>query len=67
MKKVFLLLVFVLMGLTVSAGTPAEYKEGDIVFIISKSEQSPLIQYATRSLWSHCGIVVYKNKGTICS
>ena len=62
MKKVFLLLVFVLMVLTVSAGTPAEYKEGDIVFIISKSEQSPLIQYATRSLWSHCGIVVYKNK-----
>lgn len=41
MKKVFLLLVFVLMGLTVSAGTPAEYKEGDIVFIISTSEQSP--------------------------
>lgn len=62
MKKVFLLLVLVLMGLTASAGKPAEYKEGDIVFIISKSEQSPFIQYATRSVWSHCGIVVYKNK-----
>ena len=38
-----------------------DWKEGDIVFQISKSEQSPLIQYATGSPWSHCGIVVEKN------
>lgn len=38
-----------------------EWKEGDIVFQISKSEQSPLIQYATGSRWSHCGIVVEKD------
>lgn len=37
------------------------YKEGDIVFQISKSEQSPLIQYATGSPWSHCGIIVFRN------
>ncbi len=37
------------------------YKEGDIVFQISKSKQSPLIQYATGSPWSHCGIIVFKN------
>ena len=37
------------------------WKEGDIVFQISKSEQSPLIQYATGSPWSHCGIVVEKD------
>ena len=42
-------------------GDAAEWKEGDIVFQISKSEQSPLIQYATGSPWSHCGIVVKKN------
>ena len=37
-----------------------DWKEGDIVFQISKSEQSPLIQYATGSPWSHCGIIVEK-------
>ena len=34
-------------------GDAADWKEGDIVFQISKSEQSPLIQYATGSPWSH--------------
>ena len=38
-------------------GDAADWKEGDIVFQISKSEQSPLIQYATGSPWTHCGIV----------
>lgn len=42
-------------------GTDADWKEGDIVFQISKSKQSPLIQYATGSRWSHCGIVVEKD------
>lgn len=37
------------------------WKEGDIVFQISKSDQSSLIQYATGSPWSHCGIVVKKD------
>ena len=41
--------------------TAARWKEGDIVFQISKSAQSPLIQYATGSPWSHCGIIVKKN------
>lgn len=47
--------------LTANAGYAADWKEGDIVFQISKSEQSPLIQYATGSPWSHCGIVVKKD------
>ena len=33
-------------------GDAADWKEGDIVFQISMSEQSPLIQYATGSPWS---------------
>ena len=33
-------------------------KEGDIIFHTSKSKQSPLIQYATMSTLSHCGIIV---------
>lgn len=35
-------------------------KEGDIVFVFSKSRQSPFIAYATGSLYTHCGIVVTK-------
>lgn len=37
------------------------YKEGDIVFQMSKSEQAPYVMMATGSLYSHCGIIVYKN------
>lgn len=36
-------------------------KEGDIVFQMSKSKQSPLVQYATGSPWSHCGIIIEKD------
>lgn len=36
-------------------------KEGDVIFQTSKSQQSPLIQIATRSKISHCGIIVMRN------
>ena len=62
MKKFVLL---ALAGLATAAllwaqNAADDWKEGDIVFQISKSQQSPLIQYATGSPWSHCGIVVEK-------
>lgn len=38
-------------------------KEGDIVFQISESGQSPAVIFATGSPWSHCGIVVEKSDG----
>lgn len=38
------------------------YQEGDILFQVSCSRQSPFIQQATGSKWSHCGIVVEKDK-----
>ena len=38
-----------------------EVKEGDVIFQTSQSQQSPLIQIATRSRISHCGIIVMKN------
>lgn len=47
--------------LIVSTGCFAEWKEGDIVFQISKSKQAPFVQLATGSIYSHCGIVVKKN------
>ena len=61
MKRKILLLFLSIVGFApLFASSPAEYKEGDIVFIMSKSSQAPLIRYATSSMWTHCGIVVYK-------
>ncbi len=61
MKRLLILLFLTTLFVTANADGKQDYKEGDIVFQISKSQQSPLIQYATGSLWSHCGIIVMKN------
>ena len=36
-------------------------KEGDVIFQTSQSQQSPLIQIATQSKITHCGIIVMKD------
>ena len=48
---------------TVTAQTKPvmDVREGDVIFQTSLSQQSPLIQIATRSKITHCGIVVMKN------
>lgn len=57
MKRKILLLILSIVGLTpLFASSPAEYKEGDIVFIMSKSSQAPLIRYVTSSMWTHLGL-----------
>ena len=61
MKRLLILLFLTTLFVTANADGKQDYKEGDIVFQISKSQQSPLIQYATGSLWSHCGIIIMKN------
>ena len=38
-----------------------DMREGDVIFQTSQSEQSPLLQIATRSKITHCGIIVMKN------
>lgn len=40
--------------------TVSEVREGDVIFQTSKSQQSPLIQIATRSKITHCGIIVMR-------
>ena len=35
-------------------------REGDVIFQTSTSEQSPLIKLATRSVITHCGIIIMK-------
>ena len=37
-----------------------DVREGDVIFQTSQSQQSPLIQIATRSKITHCGIVVMR-------
>jgi len=55
-------LILLILGICSSSADAREnFKEGDIIFQISKSSQSPLVQYATGSVWSHCGIIVKKN------
>lgn len=70
MKKIFiitLLLVASLLAVNVLKSQPAPVasalKEGDIVFQTSKSSQSKYIIAATKSQWSHCGIIIEKPDG----
>lgn len=60
-KTVAILLMLVAFGWLYSqSGNHSELKEGDVVFQISKSKQSPLIAAATGSQWTHCGVIVMK-------
>lgn len=73
MKKTFMILGIILLILalpfssmvteTITAQTEPikEVREGDVIFLTSQSQQSPLIQIATRSKISHCGIIVMRN------
>lgn len=70
MKKIItitLLLVALLLAVTVLksrlAPVASTLKEGDIVFQTSKSTQSKYIIMATKSQWSHCGIIIEKADG----
>ena len=70
MKKIkiifgILVLVMLILGVRYCSGQTSveKLKEGDIIFHTSKSEQSPLIQYATTSVLSHCGIIIEKADG----
>ena len=46
--------------LTAETEPVSEVREGDVIFQTSKSQQSPLIQIATRSKITHCGIIVMR-------
>lgn len=73
MKKAFaiigILLCFIALPFSpmlvelMSATTKAtkNVREGDVIFQTSSSEQSPLIKLATRSVITHCGIIVMKS------
>jgi len=53
----------VLLGTGNALSTPAEWVTGDLIFHTSRSKQSSAIMWATKSLYSHCGIIrVYKKQ-----
>ena len=73
MKKTFMILGIIILLLalpfspmmteiiTAQTDPIEQVKEGDVIFQTLQSQQSPLIQIATRSRISHCGIIVMKN------
>ena len=74
MKKIFIILAIMVVAvalpyspmlfeLATAQSQPIReiVKEGDVIFQTTQSRQSPLIQIATRSKISHCGVVVMKN------
>ncbi len=58
-KLLFLILVTVFSVFTTFSQN--ELKDGDIIFQTSHSGQSLAIQLATKSPYSHCGIIFFKN------
>lgn len=60
MKKILFLIA---ISCVAWACSNRDYKEGDMVFQISKSKQSPFVALATGSVYTHCGIVVEKKDG----
>ena len=73
MKKTFIILGIVLLllvlpfaqmiaeAITAQTEPINNIREGDVIFQTSKSQQSSLIQIATRSKITHCGIIVMKD------
>lgn len=70
MKRIVILTLALILGLLgyqwlkpQPAPVSSTLKEGDIVFQTSKSPQSKYIIMATKSQWSHCGIIIEKADG----
>ncbi len=63
MSKILILIV-ILSGLSSALYAQSTFQTGDIIFHISKSQQSLSIQKATHSPYSHMGMIVNKNNQT---
>ena len=64
MRRSILILAILLFATSSMAGLDPQkivYRDGDIIFQTSQSEQSVAIQRATRSPYSHCGMIFYRN------
>ncbi len=68
MKKVIVSIVVICITLLFSCGNSkssvTEFKNGDIIFQTSESEQCEAVRIATNSKFSHCGIIFIENGKT---
>lgn len=76
MKKTFMILGIILLLIALPFGSMVteslssqtepikDIREDDVIFQTSQSQQSPLIQIATQSTISHCGIIIIKDGKT---
>ena len=62
-QKVFFVATILLSSMDLVAASPG-FQDGDIIFQISKSTQSRAIQDATRSVYSHMGVILTLNSKT---
>jgi hypothetical protein len=62
MRRLIPLLAVLLLAGSAWGGTDfSTLKDGDIIFQTSVSDQSEAIHLATRSLYSHCGVILYRD------
>ena len=61
MQKIFIILLMLLSSFSCSCFEEYQVQNGDIIFQTSRSSQSVAIQRATKSKYSHMGIVYIKN------
>jgi len=61
MKKILLLIFFILITNIACSSAPSDIRPGDIVFQDMASSQSNAVKIATKSKYSHVGIVVSKD------
>ena len=67
-RSILILITLIFLCVTACGAVPMETvpphyspQEGDLIFQTSKSQQGPLIQIATQSVYSHVGVVYIKN------
>jgi uncharacterized protein YycO len=60
-KRVKLLALFLCLRAAGAFGAELELRDGDIIFQASRSGQSLAIQLATRSPWSHMGVIIFRD------
>lgn len=61
MRRGLLLWLAALVAASAAAGVAAAPRDGDIIFHTSRSAQSAAIQLATRSRYSHMGLILHRD------
>ena len=63
MRTILLFLTLLTLTMSCTRVNLGNICEGDVVFIESKSQQSPYIKAGTMCKWTHCGVVVKTASG----